>query len=352
MKSLIILVFTSMIAINAYANEPKYCKPTFKFPINTTKYFPESAKSAKAAFKGLCGALKNEKSISEESLDVLFIKFHGTLQKEAAHKMPDLISSLGLFNSPLLEYEHLKVTGMIPDVIFPSSPQDREIYVQATGSGKNHYKHKLPSVEAKNCYENTPCRNNLIAYKDILRTVYNPLKIEPVELSEKVITIKDKEWKKFMDEARSQTSFDIAATSTLYDWLYDKREHDFQSPPEVQWFFLHPSVLIENVSGAVDGQQVQESLALEIIGFNYWKDKCFGFACGASLIVNYADRAGVDDTRWGIMLHIDNSYSFGITMEGLDARNQGFFVTVDLLKLFQNKKTSLNNYKEKFSSIQ
>lgn len=160
--------------------------------------------------------------------------------------------------------------------------------------------------------------------------------------------MKDKEWMKFIDESRSQTFIDIATTSFIYEWRYGNGEHDFQSPPEVQWFVLHPSVLIENVSNAEDGQQLQESLALEVIGFNYWNEKCFGFACGASLIVNYTDRENVDDTGWGVMLHADNSYSFGFTRHGGDS---GFFVTVDLLKLFQDKKSSFQQYKDKFRSL-
>ena len=116
----------------------------------------------------------------------------------------------------------------------------------------------------------------------------------------------------------------------------------------MQWFALHPSVIIENVSEAVDGQELQESLALELIGFNYWKDGCFNTACGASLIASYADREGIEGLGWGVMFYADNAYSFGVTKHGNDA---GFFINVDLLKLFQDKKKSFQQYKNKYRSL-
>lgn len=158
--------------------------------------------------------------------------------------------------------------------------------------------------------------------------------------------------KKAIESLINLKEIKIALTSYLYEMRYGKSEHDFQSPPKVQWFALCPAVLIENVSDAADGQQLQESLALEIIGFNYWQETCFNLACGASLIVNYSDRAGVEDVGWGAMFHIDNSYSFGITVHDFDDQNVGFFVTADLLKLFQDKKTSFRQYEDDYRHIQ
>ncbi len=338
-----------VLPLSVLANKPDYCNPTFDDGADI--YFAESLDEAKGALSGICNALAND-GVTEKELNYTLASFHQELQKEAVKVMPQLSEYLYIFDVPLFEVHGDIATGMIPDFIphIPDSMKPNLVdkitfYYQ---SKDDRVDVNVPKAEAQLCFDDNDCSKALTAYMDILKEVYNPLSAQPLKLTFEFLTIKEKEWTTYIEEARSQTFIDIAVTSVLYEWKYGKGEHDFRSPPRVQWFALRPNVLIENVSGAVDGDQVKESLALEVIGFNYWEDACFGYACGTSLIVNYADRNGVEDKGWGLMFHVDNSYSFGVTKHGDEA---GFFVTVDLLKLFQDKKSSFNDYKKKYRSL-
>jgi len=46
---------------------------------------------------------------------------------------------------------------------------------------------------------------------------------------------------------------------------------------------------------------------------------------------------------WGLMFHIDNSYSFWVTKHGGDA---GVYITDDIFKLFEDKKSQVAQFKE------
>lgn len=350
MRKLHVLTMTILVfPLLVLADTSDYCHPTFEDGSN--HYFAQSIDEARQALSGICKALTNE-GVTEKELNDTLSSFHKELQKEAVKVMPQLSDYLFIFDDPLFTVQGDTAIGMVPDYILvkpdPINPNivDKITFYYQGRSGR--VEENVPKADAQSCFDDDNCSNALIAYMNILKNVYNPLSAEPLKLTLEFLTLKDKEWSTYIEEARSQTFIDITVTSLLHEWKYGKGEHDFQSPPLVQWFALRPNVLIENVSGVVDGDQVKESLALEIIGFNYWKEKCFGYACGASLIINYTDRKGVEDKGWGLMFHVDNSYSFGVTKHGGET---GFFVTVDLLKLFQDKKSSFNDYKKQYRSL-
>lgn len=337
---LIALVF---LPLTTNAQTPPYCE--VKFDPNAETYFVNSIQEAKDALVALCKATQS-KGISADELNGIFLVFHRNLAEDAATAMPDLVPFLGIYRGPLFDVTGDVATGLVPDFIVdrpdPITINGLTLYAQGRGTPIIT---KVPKANAAACLNDKPCNTAFAAYMNILKTVYNPLSEASLAITSDFLSVKDKEWTTYIEESRSQTFIDIAVTSTLYEWKYGKEENDFTSPPTVQWFALHPSIIIENVSGAIDGDETKESLALEVIGFNYWEDACFWVACGASVIVNYADRNGVDDTGWGLMFHVDNSYSFGVTKHGGE---EGFFITVDLLKLFQDKKSSFDDYKEKY----
>jgi hypothetical protein len=120
-------------------------------------------------------------------------------------------------------------------------------------------------------------------------------------------------------------------------------------PPKRQWHAIQPGVVIENVSDAEDGENVEYSLAMEWIGINWWEDSIIGIPLGVSLVSIYADRSTVNDVGHGVMFHFDNKYSVGVSDHDGDT---GIFVTMDLLKLFMDKKKNIVTYREKIHSIQ
>ena len=65
---------------------------------------------------------------------------------------------------------------------------------------------------------------------------------------------------------------------------------------------------------------------------------------GIALVTTYSDRATVDSVGHGVMFHIDNDYSVGVTDHGGDT---GVFVTIDLLKFIQGKEKRFNAYRSK-----
>lgn len=319
------------------------------FDDSAMQNFPKSIPLATEAHGLICSG-DPAVGVSAEQLNEVFTELHAQLIRDAEVKIPTLVPHLYIYLEPLLVLVGNSVIGMVPNHIadFPTNSNDigkLVLYKQGRGPA---IPHEVPKEIAQACYSDLSCWSGFTGYMDILKKVYAPLGIKPLVLAEKVITLKDEQWTQYIEESRSQTLLDIAFTTFAYEFKYSKQPDVFSSPPRVQWFFMHPSVTIENVSNAIDGDESKEALALEVLGFNYWQDACFGYACGASLIVNYADRNGIDDRGWGLMFHVENSYSFGVTKHGGET---GIFITVDLLKLFQDKKSAFKQYEEKFRKL-
>ena len=167
--------------------------------------------------------------------------------------------------------------------------------------------------------------------------------IEPYKSSYSKLTSKQfaqgakklhKEWLRYLDEARSQTLLDAWFTTTKeQDYLLQNR---LVGPMTTQWFLFHPSLVVENVSDAVDGEEVRQALAIEVIGFNWWDKKSskLGFPFGASITCLLADRASVGDKGCGLSITINNKTSIGFVSH---KEGNGIYVTVDFLNLFAEK---------------
>lgn len=199
--------------------------------------------------------------------------------------------------------------------------------------------------EAISCFnmikEDNNCRQAVDATSRVLQAIFMPLRDAPIDRLRSV-DIFNKAWDEYFTTAREQTYFDIAATQLLYS-VFVEENHEFVGPPNFQVFFMRPNIVVENVGAAVDGDEISEALALELFGINFWQeDSCGFFSCGVSLTLNYADRAGVKSSGYGLMFHIENKYSIGVTKHGDD---NGIFVTVDLLKFFQDKKETLKRFR-------
>lgn len=335
------------LSVGAQAQPADCTKPVFNNA--ATQFFPDSIVRAKEAYELICSG-DPAQDISAERLNEVFTKFHVQLAKDAKVQIPSIAPYLDIYHDPLLVLAGDGFAGMQPSHIEDASTnfltiEKLVLYKQGKGSRVSQ---EIPKYIAQACFSDESCWSGFSGYMDILKTVYLPLGLKNIAQADQLISIKDDEWNRYIEKSRSQTLFDIAVTTFAYEITYGKQPDVFSSPPKVQWFFMHPSVTIENVKGALDGDESKEALALELLGFNYWKDACFGYACGASLIVNYADRNGIEDRGWGAMFHIDNSYSFGVTKHGSET---GIFITVDLLKLFQDKKSSFAQYKEKFRTL-
>lgn len=145
------------------------------------------------------------------------------------------------------------------------------------------------------------------------------------------------DWSKFVDKARNQTLLDVWATTYINNEHY-KQDH-LVSPASSQYFFIHPGLVYEHVSKAPAGEKDKASVAIEWAGINWWNLKV---PFGLSVVTVYADRPEVSEFGHGLMVYIDNKYSFGWVHRD---KSDGIFFGLDILKLFSDKKQQLEQYK-------
>lgn len=187
------------------------------------------------------------------------------------------------------------------------------------------------------------------------------------EISNKVIALvakqvdaKDKLWNTYLYDSKPMLPFDFIFTDWMNKGYTDKKSdqypNGFRGPPDTQWFLLHPSFGVEYASAAKDGEQLEPVLYLELVGANRWNeaDRWFNKPylnkfSGFSVIASYADRDGIKDTGYGVLLTFDNVYSVGITQYGSET---GVFFSLDMANLFRNKyKPRYEKYKEQTKNV-
>lgn len=226
--------------------------------------------------------------------------------------------------------------GILDGLPFKNFEVDKTDYVTYSVSGSDL---KVVAVDSacnslsfqKNCYD-------LLAQLQVaLNTTYDAINAVETTKVFNTIGLYSKQWDNYFDKARSQTFIELS----LNTWLYsdELKKNEFVVPPSYQLIVLHPSIVLEYVANAVDGDQEKEAFAMEWIGVNWWNAKV---PLGFSLVTTHSDRASVDNFGYGVMLHINNNYSIGVTDHDGDT---GVLVTIDLLKLFETKQKNLKSFK-------
>lgn len=177
------------------------------------------------------------------------------------------------------------------------------------------------------------------AYNHAQRTYSTPLAEEVY----KVYKSAEKDWNAYFENARSQMPWEYYINYEA--WVNSKRVGRVGHPLDYQWILFHPSIVIENVSDAVDGENTKEALMIELAGVNFWRDKEWYEPSGVSLVSLYADRAQTKDWGWGAAIHFGNDLTVGWSKH--DDEN-GVFVSIDLWKLFSNKKAKYDSFRQKY----
>ncbi|MCH8529345.1 MAG: hypothetical protein LAT65_00710 [Saccharospirillum sp.] len=152
-------------------------------------------------------------------------------------------------------------------------------------------------------------------------------------------TLRD-EWKRFLDESRSQTLVDVWFTTLMHRNYY--AQNRLVPPASTQYFLLHPHVVYEYVGDAPAGQRGKAALGAEWVGVNWWDLKV---PLGVSLVSTWSDRADTPAVGHGLLLTVSNHYLFGWTMRD---ESHAFFLTVDFLKASQSAGRQLDRYKSMF----
>jgi hypothetical protein len=148
-------------------------------------------------------------------------------------------------------------------------------------------------------------------------------------------------WQSFVDNSRFQTSLDVLATTLFYsdNW----KRADLQGPPPIQYFALHPSMVYSYMKDGTRGDEMKLSPAVEWFGMNWWNNKTIPL--GFSITSVYNNRPIGKKFLSGLSLHIDNNYTFGVVGTGDD---RTFYVNIDLMAWFTDKKGKYNKYKGEF----
>lgn len=172
------------------------------------------------------------------------------------------------------------------------------------------------------------------------------------------VVLKDELWNTYLYDSKPMLPCDFVLTDFVTGgWSEsDQFPNGFREPPETQWFLLHPSLGVEYNSDALDGEQLKPILFVEIVGANRWKDKRRWFDApvlrslsGASVIASYADRAGMRDAGYGILLTFSNVYSIGVADYGSET---GLFLSFDFANLLREKyKPRYEKYKERLENF-
>ena len=160
-----------------------------------------------------------------------------------------------------------------------------------------------------------------------------------IDEADKEAIVLDRKWTTYFEDARSQYPWELAFNG----WRMDKNDTrdvvngnrmGFLYPPAYQWILAHPSVALEYVSDAPDGQEFKPAVLVEVFGYNRWKyeaDGSMGNALGVSAVALFADRGEVKDLGYGLMMHVNNTYSIGVTRHDSDT---GFVVSGDVSDLW------------------
>jgi hypothetical protein len=161
-----------------------------------------------------------------------------------------------------------------------------------------------------------------------------------IELSKR-LDLLEARWNAFYEESKSQMFWEMLANGAIFQ--RNNKAYQFSEPPSWQLVLMHPSVVVENVEDAIDGDQFKEALMLEAIGVDWWQQDKWYLPSGGALIAVYSDRLGVDDWGYGVSLNFRSKFTIGVAGHGDD---RGIFMTIDLTKLLQDKKKTIDNYRE------
>lgn len=361
MNRIIGIIFLSLVvSINANAqdsaDESKIKFSCFKDTAKDSVYFREIQISARMINQAICNAIliPTRKSITDGFPRDEVAAFGGLVKKDASAKfgsvhLNKLEEQLNYFETTLSSGELYPEAMPTFNVQKGTDPREPNYYYFFTGDQKEQG--VLTPEEDQKCQADiklkAPC---LTVLEQLDEAVFpyqrNANAFTAYDTRAKLNTL-SQQWDSYFESARAQTFADIAVT-TLFERNHFKRDY-LVGPPDRQWFVLHPNLVLENVEAASDGENTNVALSIEWVGINWWENAIIGIPFGASLTSLYSDRPGVNDIAlFGVTLYFDNKYAIGYARHGGD---DGFFVSMDLLKAFEDKTKQVGRYKDRIRNI-
>jgi hypothetical protein len=245
----------------------------------------------------------------------------------------------------LADFKEMFVTN-VGDCMFGIDSADCIVKLEYRSSN-NTLDYPVFNEKHKKVCKDLGFNNCLEAFEDIARAIkpYN-FYIAQWQTGKVLDTLTklNNEWDQFNKNSRYQTSLDKMVTTVRYSDEYNGEQ--WAAPPEVQYFFLHTSVVIDNFTHAPEGEEVEMGLAVEWVGYNNWNGS---LPFGVSITSVYADREQGKQTGTGLMFHIDNNYSIGFVDRGND--DYSVFINLELFNLFIEKQDKYETYKDKMKAF-
>ncbi len=330
-KWLVFLLFLlSGLPLSVQAADTEFCRD-YQLEPKYHQVFPQMASASEAIIEQFCsGALSNKRAISDQIAQMsvaaedrfrqgntFFFPIRDVNQginrvMQAENAAPNFLTM------PLAQGDGIKFDGE-KFRVSEANQATCEAVAQANQAGN--------------------CRDYILAYVAIYnhaQLLIQKLDTRPVL---KYLNIVEQDWENFYQKSRSQTLLERAVNS--YFWRKDKQPGEFLRPPDAQWILMHPAVVIENVSEAVEGNQTEEGIMLELVGWNSWRrDKWYQLS-GGSIVGVYSERVNLDDWAYGLALHFGNIYTIGAVDRDGEA---GVFISMDVLELFKDKKAYMDSY--------
>jgi len=266
---------------------------------------------------------------SEESLDRLHLN-------KAANYRAQFSTLKDTFNA-----FQIRSTAKLPEFIVQTRTGTVEAYFQPL---KNQTP-RFNIIESEECKNLLPQDSSCKKVFDEFQNAFNPYRsaYNNVYNNDELLAKLAGQWDKFLDASKSQTFLEVWLTTGWFEWGWfglNKTPHfkkDYLvGPPPYQMVALHPQLIYD--FSTKSSTQNEVGLAVEWIGVNFWNWKV---PVGASFTTAYVSRSGVNDFGHGVMLHLFNSYAAGWARHGsVDT----FYVTIDLLKAVQSKKSQYDKY--------
>lgn len=220
------------------------------------------------------------------------------------------------------------------------------VYYLSTASGLPRAKSDMFKITSE---QNTYCSSRFSGASDCVEVfdAFNKInrklsvfqRLDVVQKHNAYVALQVAKWDKYSENSRFQTFIDVAFTS----WVYRKhfsRADDLITPPPLQWFALRPSLVIEHLSDAPNGNRDEPALALEWIGINAWDMK---LPLGVSVTSVYADRATGKSVGHGLTFHVNNSFSFGFASRG--GGDNSIYFNIEFLDWAGAKQDKLKAYR-------
>ncbi|MDZ7803644.1 hypothetical protein [Thiohalophilus sp.] len=330
-RALWILLFVVLGAhLPVQAEDTGFCED-YRLEPKYHQIFPQMATASEAIIEQFCsGALTNKRAISDQ-IAQMSVAAEDRFRKNNTFFFP--IRDVNQAINQVMQTENA-----VPNFLVMPLAQGDGIRFEGEKFRVSEANHVACEALAQ-ANQAGSCREYIMAYA----AIYNhaQLLIQKLDTGPvlKYLNIVEQDWENFYQKSRSQTLLERAVNS--YFWRKDKQPGEFLRPPDAQWILMHPAVVIENVSEAVEGNQTEEGIMLELVGWNSWRrDKWYQLS-GGSIVGVYSERINLDDWAYGLALHFGNVYTIGaVDRDG----ETGVFISMDVLELFKDKKAYMDSY--------